>query len=167
MWRRAWVDGVDQTDFRRTEPYRLLQNQGNRLADSGGTADWTNYQVDVAITPHMIEAWGIGARVQGMRRYYALMLCISVELGRLAWSRHWTAKRCWPKRRFPGAVPRHVPDRSTSDRDTGSGAAIDGGEILFEVDDTDQPLPEMCGVALIATEGRLSAETVFVRPPTW
>jgi hypothetical protein len=160
MWRRAWVDGVDQTDFRRTEPYRLLQNQGTGLLIQG-TADWTDYQVDVAVTPHMIEAYGIGARVQGMRRYYALLL---YRDGTARLVKALDGEKILAETAFPwtfGATYR----MSLQVVGTRIRAAIDG-KILFEVDDTEQPL-KGGGVALIATEGRLSAETVFVRPPTW
>ncbi len=72
MWRRAWVNGVD--DFARWwEPYRLMQNQGRGLLIQG-TRDWANYEVRADVTPHLASAAGIAARVQGMRRYYALLL---------------------------------------------------------------------------------------------
>ncbi|HKO25408.1 MAG TPA: ADP-ribosylglycohydrolase family protein, partial [Chloroflexota bacterium] len=74
MWRRAWVDGVDQADWRYPEPYRLMQNRGTGLLIQG-TREWTDYQVGATIAPHMVKAAGLGARVQGMRRYYALLLC--------------------------------------------------------------------------------------------
>jgi ADP-ribosylglycohydrolase len=160
LWRRAWVDGVDQVDFRREEPYRLMQNQGTGLLIQG-TADWVDYQVDVAVTPYMLEAGGIGVRVQGMRRYYALLLrrngmarlvkamdgeTVLAETG-FAW-------------RFGGSYRMSLQVSGPRIR-----AAIDG-TVLFDLEDRDRPLAGG-GVALIATEGRLSAETVYVRPPTW
>ncbi|HEX5499325.1 MAG TPA: ADP-ribosylglycohydrolase family protein, partial [Thermomicrobiales bacterium] len=42
MWKRAWVDGVDQVDQwegRWPQPYRIVQNEGTGLI-SQGTADW-------------------------------------------------------------------------------------------------------------------------------
>ena len=73
MWRRAWVDGVDQYEGRWWEAYRLVQNHGRGLLMQGG-CDWTDYTVSSTITLHMAEAAGLAARVQGMRRYYALLL---------------------------------------------------------------------------------------------
>ena len=72
MWQRAWVDGLDQLQFT-DEPYRLIQNQGTGLMIQG-TREWTDYTVSARLTPHMCEAAGVAARVQGMRRYYALVL---------------------------------------------------------------------------------------------
>ena len=39
-----------------------------------GDAEWTDYEVGAAIVPKTVAAIGIAARVQGMRRYYALLL---------------------------------------------------------------------------------------------
>ncbi len=73
MWRRAWVNGVDQYDPWWSEPFRLINNEGRGLLIQG-TKDWRNYKVTADVTPHMVKASGIAARVQGMRRYYALIL---------------------------------------------------------------------------------------------
>jgi ADP-ribosylglycohydrolase len=73
MWRRAWVHGVDDWGAHWPEAYRLIQNRGTGLLIQG-TRDWTDYEVGAAIVPETIAAAGLAARVQGMRRYYALLL---------------------------------------------------------------------------------------------
>lgn len=78
MWKQAWVDGLDNherladMDFW-PEPYRLIQNVGRGLLMQG-TRDWTDYRVTASMTPHMCQAGGVAVRVQGMTRYYALLL---------------------------------------------------------------------------------------------
>ena len=78
MWRSAWVDGLDgnekliQQDYN-PEPYRLIQNVGRGLLMQG-TREWKNYKVTSRMIPHMCEAGGLGIRVQGMKRYYALLI---------------------------------------------------------------------------------------------
>lgn len=72
MWRRAWVDGVDQL-WSFVEPYRLIQNAGTGLLIQG-TRDWRDYEVTADVTPHLARSAGLAARVQGMRRYYAVRL---------------------------------------------------------------------------------------------
>ena len=78
MWKKAWVDGFDGSE-RLTgldywpEPYRLVQNNGRGLLMQG-TRDWQDYQVTARMTPHMCQAGGVAVRVQGMQRYYALLL---------------------------------------------------------------------------------------------
>jgi hypothetical protein len=73
MWRRAWVSAVDRFDPQWPEPYRISQNTGTGLLIQG-TAEWTDYVVLARITPHMTRQAGLAARVQGLRRYYALVL---------------------------------------------------------------------------------------------
>jgi ADP-ribosylglycohydrolase len=71
VWRQAWVDGMDLWKASWKEPFRLVQNDGCGLIIQG-TREWRNYEVEAEITPWLIKAGGIGARVQGMRRFYAL-----------------------------------------------------------------------------------------------
>ncbi|MFN8505234.1 ADP-ribosylglycohydrolase family protein [Kouleothrix sp.] len=73
MWRRAWVDAVDQFDPMWPEPFRIVQNRGRGLLIQG-TRDWTDYAVRAVVVPHLARAAGLAARVQGLRRYYALLL---------------------------------------------------------------------------------------------
>ena len=78
MWKSEWVDGLDgyedltQTDYW-PEPYRLIQNVGRGLLIQG-TRQCKDYKITARMTPHMCEAGGIGIRVQGMTRYYALLI---------------------------------------------------------------------------------------------
>ncbi len=77
MWQRAWVNGVDQSSAW-GETYRLMQNEGVGLLMQGAR-EWTDYRVTADVTPHMAKSAGIAARVQGMRRYYALLVCFEGE----------------------------------------------------------------------------------------
>jgi ADP-ribosylglycohydrolase len=73
MWRHAWVNAVDRFEPRWPEPYRLIHDRGLGLLIQG-TRDWRNYEVSADVTPRLAAAVGIAARVQGLRRYYALRL---------------------------------------------------------------------------------------------
>lgn len=73
LWRRAWVDAVDQYDSSASGAYRLIQNNGIGLI-SQGTREWTDYSVETHMTPHLVTSCGLAARVQGLRRYVALVL---------------------------------------------------------------------------------------------
>jgi ADP-ribosylglycohydrolase len=73
-WQQAWVAAVD--GFRNGPPpggFGIIQNHARGLLIQG-TRDWQNYRVSATICPHLISAGGIAARVQGLRRYYALLL---------------------------------------------------------------------------------------------
>ena len=73
MWRRAWVDAVDHyfTDFE--EMFRLAQDEGRGLLIQG-TRQWQNIAVSAAISPILAQQFGLAVRVQGLKRYYALLL---------------------------------------------------------------------------------------------
>ena len=72
MWRRAWVDAVDQL-VGWTEMFRLVQNEGLGMI-SQGTREWTDYAVSADVTPHLVSRAGVAARVQGLTRFYALLI---------------------------------------------------------------------------------------------
>lgn len=79
MWRRAWVQAVDRFVSQNGVPYCLVQNNGRGLI-SQGTLQWQDYRTEVVITPHLVSKFGIAIRVQGLRRYYALLLCRDMKL---------------------------------------------------------------------------------------
>jgi ADP-ribosylglycohydrolase len=72
MWTSAWTDGLQGPMPRWHDTW--IQNEGRGLLIQG-TRDWTDYTVSTEITPHMVKAAGLAARVQGMQRYYAVLLC--------------------------------------------------------------------------------------------
>lgn len=73
MWRHAWVDAVDSYAARWPEPYRLIHNRGVGLLIQG-TREWRDYRVSADVEPRLARAVGLAARVQGLRRYYAIRL---------------------------------------------------------------------------------------------
>jgi hypothetical protein len=157
MWRWAWVDGMDQYNARWPEAFRLVQNQGRGLLMQG-TREWTDYQVSADITPHLVKAAGIAARVQGMRRFYALLLCEGDKarlikaldgdtiLGEIEWP--WTLGETHKLRL-------QVAGRRIE-------AFIDGQQV-FTVADDHRPL-DGGGVALVCEEGCMSTNAVHVEP---
>ena len=157
MWRRAWVNGVDRYDEHGPEPYRLIQNSGTGLLIQG-TREWTDYEVSAPVRPHMVLSAGIGARVQGMRRYYALLLARDggARLVKALDGYAVLAEADFPWQ-FDVTYQLSLEVRGDRLR-----ASIDGEEI-FDVRDDDRPLLDG-GVALVCEEGRAESEVVRVRP---
>ncbi|HXV41963.1 MAG TPA: ADP-ribosylglycohydrolase family protein, partial [Anaerolineae bacterium] len=157
MWRRAWVNGVDQYDERWPEAYRLVQNNGRGLLMQG-SREWTDYQVGAAITPHLVKAAGIAARVQGLRRYYALLLTedSKARLIKALDGEIVLAEMEFPWR-FGETYEFHLQVKGQQ-----LSAGIDG-QTLFTVQDTARPLTGG-GIALVCEEGRMATEAVTVRP---
>ncbi len=73
MWRRAWVDGLDHYHTGFAEMFRLAQDRGRGLLMQG-TREWQNVAVQATITPYLAKQFGLATRVQGLQRYYALLL---------------------------------------------------------------------------------------------
>jgi ADP-ribosylglycohydrolase len=160
MWERAWVNALDRLETSWPEPFRLIQEEGLGLLIQGAR-DWTDYECSAELTPHMALATGIAVRVQGMRRYYALLLAPGGAV-RLVKAREGTivlAARdfAW---RFGCRYELKLRVRGTRLQ-----ASIDGAE-LFDLDDQGPPLSGG-GVALLCEEGRVASGAVKVRslPP--
>jgi ADP-ribosylglycohydrolase len=73
LWRRGWIDGVDHFDRWWGNPFRIVKNEDRGLI-AQGTREWTDYRAEADINPSLAKYAGLAARVQGMRRYYAILL---------------------------------------------------------------------------------------------
>ena len=73
FWRRAWVNGVSVFSTNFPQAFRVSQDRGEGMIIHGGR-QWTDYRVETALTAHLAEHAGVGVRVQGLRRYYAVLL---------------------------------------------------------------------------------------------
>ncbi len=152
VWRRAWVRAVDRWDERWPEPFRIVQNRGTGLLVQGERG-WRDYTVTADVTPHLVRSAGIAARVQGLRRYYALELA-GRDTVRLVRGGVVLAERAvaWEFGRTYQLALTVDGDRITG--------AVDG-EQLFEA--TDDAL-DCGGVALTVTEGRTATQQVRITP---
>jgi ADP-ribosylglycohydrolase len=157
MWRRAWVHGVDRFDPHWPEPFRLIQNRGRGLLIQG-TREWTDYEVGAAVVPETIAAAGIAARVQGLRRYYALLLGDDGTARLVRELDGTTTLAEAPLQRRDYAEPHELELRVTGDR---LRASVDG-ELVLEARDG-----ALTGgaVALVCEKGCLTCEAVRIRPP--
>lgn len=73
MWKSSWVKATDHWSSRWAETFRISNDQGKGMIITG-TSDWQDYTVKSKITFDLAESGGVGARVQGLERYYALEL---------------------------------------------------------------------------------------------
>lgn len=155
MWRRAWVDGVDQWEARWLEDYHIVQNSGTGLI-SQGTEDWKNYTAMVKIVLPLAKSGGIAARVGGMRRYLALVL---EDDGFARLVKMQNTRKVLAEAPFVAD-----PDTAYTLELRVQGTAIEGridNSLVLEATDTSSPLPGG-GVGLVVTEGTLSAGVVTI-----
>jgi hypothetical protein len=80
MWRRAWVDNLDEQGRGWPESFRLIADSHERRLMMTGTREWTDYAVEATLAPHMADGTGVAARVQGLERYYLLRWSRTGEL---------------------------------------------------------------------------------------
>jgi ADP-ribosylglycohydrolase len=161
MWRRAWVDGVDQYEGRWWEAFRMVQNSGRGLLIQGA-GDWTDYEVSSSLTLHMAEAAGLAARVQGMRRYYALLLRRDAGQGpKVQLIKALDGDKVLAETDFAWEFG-ETHEFALALEGNRIRAAIDG-KTLFTVSDQDSPLTGG-GIAFVVEEGRVMSDAVKVGP---
>jgi ADP-ribosylglycohydrolase len=155
MWSRQWVNAADYFTDKFGEAFRVIQNRGRGLVMTGAR-EWTDYSVQAVITPHMVEAFGLAARVQGQERYYALLL-----------AGHETVKLV--KRLDRETVLAEMPFSWQFGQPYDLQLSVQGsrilawvnGALLFSVEDAYHPLTGG-GIALISEVGRVGAEQVRI-----
>lgn len=156
MWSRAWVSTMDHVGAHWPDTFHLSKSRGTGMFIQG-TCEWTDYQLSATLTPQVAKSFGLAARVQGLGRYYALILSHDQKL-RLV----------------------KVLDKETVlyelpfSWDFGSPYKFDlhvegimlraglNGELLFEASDDAAPLVGG-GVALLCEEGLVSCPEVAIR----
>lgn len=156
MWKRAWTNGVSHLHTGDHE-HRLIQNEGTGLLIQG-TREWTDYTVSADVTPHMVASAGIAARVQGMRRYYALLLCAG---GTVRLTKALDGIRILGEAALTWEFGQTYELRLQVE-----GTRIQawvGDRLVFDVEDNDRPLTEGA-MALVCEEGRTATKEVRVSP---
>ena len=159
FWRRAWVNAVEVFSTTSPQAFRISQDSGEGMIIHGGR-QWTDYRVETTLTVHLAEHAGIGVRVQGLRRYYAVLL-MRPGLVRLV-------------RTFDGVVTTLAETSLELSMETPYDVAVEvsGREIETRVagvalkarDESPFAL-DNGGVALIVRGGACSCDAVAVAPP--
>jgi len=156
LWKRAWVDAMDHFETG-GDPFRLIQDEGTGMVIQG-TQEWTDYRVTASLRPHMAASFGLAARVQGLRRYYALTLS---DENRITLS----------KMRNTETVLARSPAGWNQGKEVELCLQVEGnriraeidGQMLFDEEDTEDPLTTG-GIGILCKEGRISVAAVHVGP---
>jgi hypothetical protein len=80
FWRNSWVNNVSFFSKNFASAFRISQDRGVGLIIHG-TREWTDYRASSALTVHLGASVGLAARVQGLRRYYAILLEAGEKVG--------------------------------------------------------------------------------------
>jgi hypothetical protein len=159
MWRRAWVNGVDQYGPRYPESFRLVHNRGTGLL-LHGARDWSDYRASADVTPHLARRAGVAARVQGMRRYYALVL---TDDGNAQLVRELDGTEVLAEAPLAMELYRTYQFEIVVQGNAIKGAIKGGAGMTAALEAEDDALPTG-GIALLIDEGRTATQAVSVAP---
>lgn len=156
-WQRGWVGAVDQFQGDLREPFRPVQNEGRGLLIQGAR-EWQAYGVEADIKPWLFTSGGLAVCVQGLRRYYALLLAPG---GKLRLIKVLNDERVLAETDFAWAHEQiyHLVLETDGDR---LRASVDGQQV-FDVVDADSPL-HSGAIALVVEDGCFATRAVTVRP---
>ena len=157
MWKQQWVNAADFFEDEFGEAFRVVQNRGRGFVMTG-TREWTDYSLQARLTPHLVKAFGLAARVQGLERYYGLLLsnrdtiklikCLDGEIVLAEKAFEWKFGQSYNLRIA-------IKDNQI--------LVIVNGELLFNVEDAHRSLSSG-GIALVCEEGRVGTDEVSVSP---
>jgi ADP-ribosylglycohydrolase len=156
FWRRAWVDAVDHWAERYKESFRIAQNDGMGML-AQGTREWTDYSVKASMLSLLATSFGLAVHVQGLRRYYGLLLCKDGK-ARLVKVVHET--NVLKEIDFP--VQFNVTYNLALKVQGQNLQGWVNGELLFDLVDNDHPL-EGGAAALLIEEGTLACDAVEIQ----
>ena len=157
MWKRQWVNAADFFEDGPGEAFRVIQNRGRGLVITG-TREWTDYSVQASLTPHLAKAFGLAVRVQGLERYYALLLS-NQNIARLIKRRD--GETVLAEQTFAWEFGQPYDLQITVKRNQIL-ASVDG-VMLFNVEDPERSLSGG-SIALVCEEGHIGADEVSVLP---
>ncbi|HYF49713.1 MAG TPA: ADP-ribosylglycohydrolase family protein [Planctomycetota bacterium] len=156
FWQKAWVNAADRAWFGNDErPYHMAED-----ADAGlliqGMREWRSYKATARIWPHLARQAGLAICVQGLKRYYAVVLSQGnkVQLVKEHYGRTVLAET-----KFNWEFDQWYELALSIDSGKLTGWA--NGKLLFKHSDT---AFEGGAVALLIDEGRLDAGAVKVEP---
>ncbi|MBV9490866.1 MAG: ADP-ribosylglycohydrolase family protein [Verrucomicrobia bacterium] len=156
MWHRAWVNAFDDAGTRWPAAFHLSQGRGTGLFVQG-SRDWRDYRVQATVTARIARSFGLAARVQGLLRYYALLLGPGPQL-RLV--RFFDSERELAGRSFAWDWERPY---TLGLEVTGTNlVGWVNGEEVFSFEDVDAPLSDG-GVAFVCEEGLITSDALEVR----
>ncbi len=154
LWKRAWVDAVDHFETH-GDPFRLIQDEGVGMVMQG-TREWTDYRVTASLRPHMVASFGLAARVQGLKRYYALTITRENRITLCKMLNEETVLASSPMDWIPGKEVELClqveGNRIRAERD---------GEMLFDEEDAEDPLTSG-GIGILCAEGRVAVAAIHV-----
>ncbi len=157
-WKRSFMSAVDRFDSAPGRSFDLKQGAERAIVHTGAE-EWTDYEVTATVTPVLASAFGIVARVQGLQRYYGLVLSCDGSAS-IVRQRHGVTELCRTAFRWSQRTPLTLSLRLEGDRIS---AAL-GGETKLAVEDAGGEALTHGGIGFLLEEGRITAPSISVAP---
>lgn len=160
LWLRQWVNGL--SILRDWDGMDCIQNEGTGLAIIG-CREWQNYRASAKITFEAAKQSGLAVHVQGMRRFYALVL----EPGKLKFIKSRDGIHELAEVALDWAFDEThelAIEVQTLEREVHLTGYIDGRKVM-NITDSHKPLVEGA-IGIVLTEGRARVPSVSIRPPS-
>jgi len=156
LWARAWGRALDRFESVRDGFRHLAQDRGTGLLIHG-SREWQNYRLSAKIWIQMAKSAGLAVGVQGLRRYYAVLL---TDDGRLALVKRNGAEHVLAS--IPFAWTPYQPyDLAITFAGANISVSVDGIELLTA---SDQEPFEGGGIAYVVEEGCMGSNGVTIAP---
>ena len=159
FWRKSWVNNVSLLSKNFPSAFRISQDRGRGVIVHGAR-DWTDYRVSSEITVHLGSSAGLAARVQGLRRYYALEL----KQGGKAQLIKVRDDDCTVLAEAPCRWRLEKPVLLALEVRGRAVTGVVNGAVTLKAQDDSGATFENGGVGLVIVEGALSTDQVEVRP---
>ena len=156
FWRFAWINSVSIFSKNFPAAFRISQSVGEGIIIHG-TRQWSDYTVSSSIAVHLGHEGGLAFRVQGLRRFYAMLLSRDGYL-RLVKVRD-GKRTVLAEQAYAWALERPYLMSVTLNGNQ-IGCSIEG-QSVFSVRDVMQPY-ENGGIGLLINEGALSTSEIRV-----
>jgi ADP-ribosylglycohydrolase len=157
-WQQAWVNAVNNVNFFGGDmpTFRIIQNTDTGMLIQG-TREWKDYTFNATVNSHLASSTGIAVCVQGLKRYYALLLCKDQKLCLI---KELDGRSVLLEKDFSYELD-HNYQMSLQTKDSMLIAKING-EVVFEYNELDRPL--LSGsIALVCEEGRVDFGQVSIK----
>jgi ADP-ribosylglycohydrolase len=156
FWRFAWINSVSIFSKNFPAAFRISQSVGEGIIIHG-TRQWSDYTVSSSIAVHLGHEGGLAFRVQGLRRFYAMLLSRDGYL-RLVKVRD-GKRTVLAEQAYAWALERPYLMSVTLNGNQ-IGCSIEG-QSVFSVRDVTQPYKNG-GIGLLINEGALSTSEIRV-----
>ncbi|MCW8129320.1 MAG: ADP-ribosylglycohydrolase family protein [Planctomycetota bacterium] len=158
FWQKAWVNAADRLWFGDAKwPYHLAQDEGVGMAIHG-TREWSDYSAQAVVRPHLAETAGLAVCVQGLKRYYALVV---TRGNKLQLVKEQYGRRVLGQKNFKWTFDQEIDLRLETRG--GTLTAYVNGRKALSAKDTRAPFVTGA-VGLLCEVGRLDAGAVTVKP---